>query len=99
MARLRQNARKDRDYQLADNIRDFLKNLGISVEDNDSGSRFRYENLPEMGILIENLIDLRNKFKQDKAYDKADYIRDSLKDEGIILEDTREGVRWKFAEA
>lgn len=98
MARLRQIARKEKDYQLADNVRDFLNSLGIGVEDTDSGSRFRYENVPEIGTLIEKMIELRNNYKKNKAYDKADYIRDSLKDEGIILEDTREGARWKFAE-
>jgi len=50
-------------------------------------------------LSMEKLIDLRASFKSQKRYEKADYIRDSLQQAGIIVEDTREGVRWKIAEA
>lgn len=44
---------------------------------------------------IEHLIEQRNKARQDKNFDLADQIRDELKDQGIILEDTPQGIRWK----
>ena len=48
---------------------------------------------------MEKLIDLRANFKSQKRYEKADYIRDNLLQAGIVVEDTREGARWKIAEA
>lgn len=44
---------------------------------------------------IQKLIDERTKAKKDKNFAKADEIRNKLLDMGIVLEDTREGVRWK----
>ena len=41
------------------------------------------------------MINERNKARTNKDFKKADEIRDSLKDMGIILEDTKEGVKWK----
>lgn len=44
---------------------------------------------------IQKLIDERQQARADKDFKRADEIRDLLKAEGIILEDTREGVKWK----
>ena len=44
---------------------------------------------------IQKLIDERQQARADKDFKRADEIRDLLKDEGILLEDTREGVKWK----
>lgn len=99
IAKLRQDARLEKDYQLADDIRDFLGVLGITSEDTASGTRFRYEAPPELNRLMEKLIALRSNFKSRKQYAKADYIRDGLQEAGIVVEDTREGARWKIAEA
>ncbi len=44
---------------------------------------------------IEALIEERTQAKKDKNFARADEIRDTLKDMGIILEDTRQGVKWK----
>lgn len=41
-------------------------------------------------------IEEREKARQEKNFRLADKIRDELLKEGIILEDTREGVRWKI---
>lgn len=99
LAGLRQAARQEKDYLLADDIRDFLGSLDISIEDTPAGTRFRYKSAPELKFLMEKLIDLRASFKSQKRYEKADYIRNSLQQAGIVVEDTREGVRWKIAEA
>ncbi|MFW6136970.1 MAG: CysS/YqeB C-terminal domain-containing protein, partial [Candidatus Aminicenantaceae bacterium] len=40
-------------------------------------------------------IQARNKARAEKKYAEADRLRDELLQEGIILEDTKEGVRWK----
>ncbi len=44
---------------------------------------------------IEKLIEDRQTARKNKEFAKADEIRNLLLEKGIILEDTREGVRWK----
>ena len=46
---------------------------------------------------IEALINERNAARKEKNFARADEIRNLLTEKGIILEDTREGVRWKRA--
>ena len=42
-------------------------------------------------------IEERGAAKKEKNFAKADAIRAELLEKGIILEDTREGVKWKRA--
>lgn len=44
---------------------------------------------------IEKLIEDRNNARKNKDFALADKIRDDLKAKGIILEDTRQGVKWR----
>ena len=44
---------------------------------------------------IEKLIEERQAARKAKNFARADAIRDELLNMGIILEDTREGVKWK----
>ncbi|MBP5198272.1 MAG: cysteine--tRNA ligase [Lachnospiraceae bacterium] len=46
---------------------------------------------------IEKLINERQEARKAKNFARADEIRQELLDKGIILEDTREGVKWKKA--
>lgn len=46
---------------------------------------------------IENLIQKRVDAKKNKDYKLADEIRQELLERGIILEDTRQGTKWKRA--
>ncbi|MCI8935394.1 MAG: cysteine--tRNA ligase [Lachnospiraceae bacterium] len=46
---------------------------------------------------IEALINERQAARREKNFKRADEIRNELLDKGIILEDTREGVKWKRA--
>ncbi|MGN0382754.1 MAG: cysteine--tRNA ligase, partial [Eubacterium sp.] len=46
---------------------------------------------------IEEMIEKRNQARKNKNFVLADQIRDELLSKGIILEDTREGVKWKKA--
>jgi cysteinyl-tRNA synthetase len=47
--------------------------------------------------LLEILIAVREMVREKKLWDISDTIRDRLKEVGIVLEDTSEGTRWKFA--
>lgn len=52
----------------------------------------------EMPIITaqqKDKIERREKARADKDFGKADQIRDELAAEGILLEDTKDGVRWK----
>lgn len=56
----------------------------------------KQENKPEfLDAEIEALIEQRNNARKEKDFKRADEIRDMLKDNGILLEDTRQGVKWK----
>ena len=46
---------------------------------------------------IEALIEERQEARKAKNFARADEIRDELLEKGIILKDTREGVKWKRA--
>ena len=46
---------------------------------------------------IEELIAARQQARKDKDFAKADEIRDRLLAMGIVLKDTREGVKWERA--
>jgi cysteinyl-tRNA synthetase len=47
------------------------------------------------GEIIDILIEVRNELRKRKQYDLADKIRDLLKEKGVELQDTAEGVKWK----
>jgi cysteinyl-tRNA synthetase len=44
---------------------------------------------------IEDLIEQRNQARRDKNFARSDEIRDQLKAQGIILEDTPQGTRYR----
>ena len=44
---------------------------------------------------VEALIEERTQSKKSRNFARADQIRAELSEKGIILEDTKEGVRWK----
>ncbi len=44
---------------------------------------------------IEALIEERNRARKEKNFARADEIRSMLEQKGILLKDTREGVKWQ----
>jgi cysteinyl-tRNA synthetase len=44
---------------------------------------------------IEKLIEERQEARRNRNFARSDEIRDLLTEKGIILEDTKGGVRWK----
>jgi len=67
-------------------IKDFDKVLGLNL------TEFKKETISKD---IKDLIQKREKARKEKDFKKADKIRDSLLKKGIILEDSKNGVRWK----
>jgi cysteinyl-tRNA synthetase len=44
---------------------------------------------------VQALIDERQEARRRRDFRRADEIRDQLTERGVVLEDTRDGVRWK----
>ena len=42
---------------------------------------------------VNKLIEERNKYKQEKNYEKADEIRKEIEELGVQIKDTREGTK------
>jgi cysteinyl-tRNA synthetase len=54
------------------------------------------ESKPELlDDAIQKLIDERQEARHQRDFKRADEIRDELAQRGIVLEDTKDGVRWK----
>ncbi|MFZ2960744.1 MAG: cysteine--tRNA ligase [Candidatus Ozemobacteraceae bacterium] len=49
----------------------------------------------DVGPLMDLILDLRKEMKTAKRYDLADKIRDQIKAAGFVIEDTRDGSRWR----
>jgi cysteinyl-tRNA synthetase len=44
---------------------------------------------------IENLIEERREARRNRNFDRSDEIRRLLSERGVVLEDTKDGVKWK----
>ena len=80
------------DYTKLQLIMDFDTVLSLNLyseENNITIDEFLLEHINEM-------IEERNEAKKNKDYAKADFIRNSLLDEGVILKDTREGTTFEI---
>lgn len=47
---------------------------------------------------VDALIEERNQARKDRDFARSDEIRDLLKKQGIVLEDTPQGTRWRRSE-
>ena len=75
---------KDRDAVL-EAIAKFDSVLGIFGQDDDGG----------LDAEIEALVEERQQARRQRDFARSDQIRDLLAEKGIVLEDTKDGVRWK----
>ncbi|MCX7842817.1 MAG: cysteine--tRNA ligase [Clostridia bacterium] len=66
-------------------IRELGGVLGIAQKQKEKG----------LDVEIEEMIEKRQQARKEKNWKLADEIRDKLKDMGISLEDTPQGVKWK----
>ncbi len=56
-----------------------------------------HDGIEALKDLMETLIEARKISRREKAFDIADFIRDGIKDAGLILEDHPQGTIWKRA--
>ncbi len=79
-------------------MKDFNRVLGILKEDQRTGQLILGETGQDDQLaegLVQLIIKIRQEARAKKDWSTADTIRDGLKELGIILEDTPQGVRWK----
>lgn len=60
------------------------------------GFKMEIEKKRDVEPLLQLLIEVRQKLREEKNYSLADKIRERLGSLGIVLEDTREGTIWRF---
>ena len=91
---LRAAARKNKNFALADKIRDGLAPLGITLEDRAGGTDWSGGAAGATAGLMNLLIQLRATVRAAKDFATADTIRNRLADIGITLEDRPGGTDW-----
>ena len=93
-------------FDFVKKINTFIMNENISKKDAEKAIKLMHDFDSVFGILkkqekeeiskeIEQLIEKRQEARKNKDYKLADKIRDELKEKGIILKDTKEGIRWE----
>ena len=82
----------------ADKSKEFLQNLfDLLVKLTDVLGLIVDKKEEMLAEDIEKMIEERQAARKAKDFARADAIRDELLAKGIVLEDTREGVKWKKA--
>ena len=95
-------------FDFVKKINTFIMNENISKKDAEKAIKLMHDFDSVFGILkkqekgeiskeIEQLIEKRQEARKNNDYELADKIRDQLKEKGIILKDTKDGVRWEKA--
>ena len=92
-------------FEFVKEVNIFMMENKIGKNDAKKIIKFMHDIDKVLGILEEKeeklssefkkLIEEREKSRKERNFAKADKIREQLKQKGIILEDTKEGVRWK----
>lgn len=72
-----------------------LRKVAFSLQD-EIGSLLPDRLPDDPGEMLELLLKIRQDARERKAYQLSDALRDALKDEGIIIEDTPRGARWRL---
>ncbi len=71
-------------------LREMIVMLGTRLGSrSDDGGRFR--------ALVGAVVELRSRWRAEGRWDEADALRACLERAGVVVEDTREGTRWRLA--
>jgi cysteinyl-tRNA synthetase len=79
---------KDDDAEKTRAALEWAKAHGVAVEAGVSGSEMAADE-------VNRLIEERNAAKKARDFARSDAIRKQLSEAGIVVEDTKEGIRWK----
>jgi cysteinyl-tRNA synthetase len=99
IARIAGEARKAESSEARRQLKSDLLGAGLALGllQQDPAAWFARGTSGDDDARIQALIDERNAAKKSRDFARADAIRDQLAGEGILLEDTPQGVRWKRA--
>jgi cysteinyl-tRNA synthetase len=99
IARIAGEARKAESSEAKRQLKSDLLGAGLALGllQQDPAAWFARGTSGDDDARIQALIDERNAAKKSRDFARADAIRDQLAGEGILLEDTPQGVRWKRA--
>ena len=75
--------------------REFAKDILETILTETDILGLTVERKEELNAEIDALIKERQEARKTKNFARADEIRDILKEKGIALEDTKDGVKWK----
>jgi cysteinyl-tRNA synthetase len=91
---LRATARKNKNFAVADKIRDALGPIGITLEDRAGGTEWSGGGPAATDGIMKLLIQLRADARTAKDFATGDAIRNQLADAGVALEDRAGGTEW-----
>ncbi|MEW1844230.1 hypothetical protein AB0392_40315 [Nonomuraea angiospora] len=77
-----------------DQARELMRLLIARLGEHASTARLRSQSLPS---LVEPLLVLRSRLREEGRYDVADAVRAAMQEGGILVEDTPDGPRWTCA--
>ncbi len=70
--------------------------IGLLNENNEQWENYKRNKASISEKEINEKIRLRDKARENKAFDEADKIRDELFDKGVLIEDKNGKTIWKF---
>lgn len=91
---LRADARKAKNFAVADAIRDGLKPAGVVVEDRPGGAEWTGGGEGAVDAVMQMLVMLRATSRAAKDFATADALRDKLGAIGVTIEDRAGGTEW-----
>ena len=97
LIRIRAKARENKDFATADLVRDELNNAKVTLEDLKGETIWRCDASQE-GLtdnLMQMLIVIRAKARENKDFATADLVRDELNSIGVTLEDLKGETVWR----
>jgi peptidase E len=71
-------------------LRDLIVLFGMKLESSPK------DETECLAPVIEELLSLRQRFRENKKWEEADAIRESLERGDVVIEDTQEGSRWRL---
>ncbi|RYZ73868.1 MAG: cysteine--tRNA ligase [Lysobacteraceae bacterium] len=97
LARIAGEARKAVDGEAKAHLKSELLGAGLALGllQQDPSAWFGRGASGEDDARIQGLIEQRNQAKAARDFARSDAIREQLAAEGVVLEDTAQGVRWK----
>lgn len=70
-------------------LRELIVVLGVRLQSAPGN------NADSLAPLVDGLLDLRARFRQNRQYKEADAIRKAMEQANIAVEDTKKGPRWR----